>query len=215
MNGGTLGRRVVRGACSCGVAVLGAVIALVAAAGLAYANDRSTSVVCVDAQTGAWRASMSFGSIEVHEGHPVVVTFGSDSTTLTSPGPDGSATLTQDFSSGRDTATIAWTIVRNGADAQAGVEHFVRPEGCVAETTTSPTEPSTSPAPPPSAGPPPSTVPEPSGGPPASSSTPEPMRLPVTGGATPWTGLVALAALAGGLVIVRAARRAPDEVIGD
>ena len=62
------------------------------AAGTAAAADRSTDVACVDQTTGAWEASMTFSSVAVQEGHPVVLTFGSASVTLTDPGPGGGAT---------------------------------------------------------------------------------------------------------------------------
>ena len=89
MNGGTFARRGLMAA-----AVLGGSFGAVAGfAGVAHANDHSTDVVCSDKATGAWTATMSFGSIEVKEGHPVVVHFGSTSTTLQTPGPDGSASL--------------------------------------------------------------------------------------------------------------------------
>jgi hypothetical protein len=199
--------------------MLGGLVLAVVAAQPAGANDRSTAVVCIDEQTGAWRASMTFASIDVRAGHPVVIAFGSASTTLSSPGPDGQAALTQDFTAAQDAATIPWSVVRNGLDERSGVEHVTRPEGCVAQVdttppttpeTTTPTTPTTSPATPPASGPepPPSSTP-------TSGSTPQPMHLPVTGGATGWTTLAAIGALIGGLGITRAARRPPDEVIGD
>ena len=62
--------------------VITIVVAAVAIAGTAQANDRSTDVVCVDPSTGAWQVKMTFSSIDVHDGHPVVLRFGSDSATL-------------------------------------------------------------------------------------------------------------------------------------
>src|SRR5262245_56524292 len=83
-DGGRGGPRLIaRGALA--AMVVGATVG--GAAGWAAANDRTTDVVCVDPQTGAWRATMTFSSIEVHEGHPVVISFGSASTTLATPGP--------------------------------------------------------------------------------------------------------------------------------
>ena len=83
MDGGSSGARsVARGALAAAVIVA----ALALTGGSAMANDRSTEVVCVDRSTGAWRASMTFSSIDVHDGHPVVVTFGSAVATLAEPG---------------------------------------------------------------------------------------------------------------------------------
>jgi len=60
MNGGTFARRGLMAA-----AVLGGSFGAVAGfAGVAHANDHSTDVVCSDKATGAWTATMSFGSIE-------------------------------------------------------------------------------------------------------------------------------------------------------
>jgi hypothetical protein len=223
VDGGTR-RRARNGAQLIGVAMLGGLVLAAVTTRTAEANDRSTAVVCVDEQTGAWEASMTFASIDVREGHPVVITFGSASTTLTAPGPAGHATLTQRFTGGQDSATIAWSVVRNGLDATSGVEHVERPEGCVAQVdTTPPTTPATTtpttPATVPPATVPPATPPvsgpEPSTSTPTSGSTPAPVHLPVTGGAAGWTTLVAVGAVAAGLLLTRAGRRLPDEVIGD
>ena len=96
MNGGTLMRRGLLAAALIGGSIVSIVVGL---AGAAQANDHSTEAVCLDKTSGAWRASISFASIDVHDGHPVVITFGGASTTLTEPGPNGTATLHQDFSS--------------------------------------------------------------------------------------------------------------------
>jgi hypothetical protein len=211
VDGGTRLWRARRGARLIGGAVLGGLVLAAVTAQPAMANDRSTAVVCVDEQTGAWRASITFASIDVREGHPVVITFGTASTTLSTPGPDGHATLTQDFTGAQDSATIPWSVVRHGLDATSGVEHVTRPEGCVAQVeTTPPTTPATVPP-----ATPPASPPEPPTSTPTSGSTPGPVHLPVTGGATGWTTLVAVGALVGGLVLTRAGRRIPDEVIGD
>ena len=127
MDGGSSGARsVVRGALAAAVIV----VALTLTAGPAMANDRSTEVVCVDRSTGAWRASMTFSSIDVHDGHPVVVTFGSAPTTLAEPGAGGSATLSQDAGGDEASATWSWSIARNGVVEQAGSARFTRPAGC-------------------------------------------------------------------------------------
>ena len=106
--------------------------------GSAMANDRSTEVVCVDRSTGAWRASMTFSSIDVHDGHPVVVTFGSAVATLAAPGAHGSVTLSQGAGGDRASATWSWSIARNGVVEQAGSARFTRPAGCEGTPATEP-----------------------------------------------------------------------------
>ena len=101
-------------------------------AGTAHAHDRSTDVLCVDQDTGEWRASMTFSAIDVRDGRPVVVTFGSASATLTEAGPNGTATLVQGFGGDEPSATLAWTIIRGGAIEQAGRQSFDQPAGCEA-----------------------------------------------------------------------------------
>ncbi len=62
------------------------------AAGQASANDRAVVVSCTDQSAGTWEVSVTFSGIEVLADRPVQVTLGSDSTTLTEPGPDGTVT---------------------------------------------------------------------------------------------------------------------------
>jgi hypothetical protein len=230
MDGGRLGARLVwRGMLV--ATVLGGSVML---AGTAHAHDRSTDVLCVDQSTGEWRASMTFSAIDVRDGRPVVVTFGSASATLTEAGPNGTATLVQSFGGDQPSATLAWTIIRGGTIEQAGRQSFDQPAGCEAPPATAPPDsgpPATAPpdTPPPDSGPPapagpetPSTAPEaavpelPSPGP-AGPSTPAPRTapLPATGSPTTLVVLLAAAAVVGGALIVRWTRHQPDEVIGD
>ena len=213
MNGGRLFRR--------GVLVASLCMASTAAwAGVAQANDRSTAVICVDERAGDWRASMTFSSIDVRDGHPVEVSFGSDSATLTAPGPDGSATLHQDFGAGTDHASVAWSVARNGVVERSGSESFEQPSGCQAPATSEPPAsepPATQPPvtePPTTEAPTPGSTPQ---GPAASTPTSAPHAgaLPVTGRATALGGAVGLAVLLLGGAAVWAARRHPDELIGD
>ena len=64
-------------------------------AGQASANDRAVVVSCTDQSAGTWTVGVTFSSIEVKADRPVTVTLGSDSTTLTEPGPNGTVTLSQ------------------------------------------------------------------------------------------------------------------------
>ena len=235
MSGGTVRERARQcrarwvGRCLVGVALV--VAAAGGAAGTAAASDRSTDVVCVDQTTGAWEASMTFSSVAVQEGHPVVLTFGSASVTLTDPGPGGGATLTLSFDGGQSGATKTWTIVRNGAVDQSGSVAFDRPAGCEAAPTTPPstevppTEPPATEAPP--TGPPeteappqptPSPRPEspnPAPAVPAAPARPRAAPLPVTGVST-LVGLgLAAAAVAVGALVIRWTRRRADQFIGD
>jgi hypothetical protein len=206
MNGGTLVRRSVLGASLIGGSALGAIVF----AGSAYAHDQNGSVECVNADTGAWRATMSFSSVDVNEGHTAVVTFGSATATLHGP-DETTASLSQDFSADQASATVPWSIVRNETnESSSGEETFTKPEGCVPETTT--TVPESAPTTAPTTAPPAST-------PEAPSTTPashvDPADLPVTGSATAETAALAALAIVAGGVIIRVARRRPDEVIGD
>lgn len=234
MDGGSSGARsVARGALAAAVIVA----ALALTAGPAMANDRSTEVVCVDRSTGAWRASMTFSSIDVHDGHPVVVTFGSAATTLAEPGAGGSATLSQDAGGDRASAIWSWSIARNGVVERAGSATFSRPEGCESTPATAPPPtqpPATEPPPtPPPATVPPATVP-PASAPPAgptppgpgrpSAPVPSPAPPPTTGHTTPLptTGAPAVPLFAAAVVVVglgvlarRWAARRADQLIGD
>lgn len=174
MDGGSSGARsIARGAMAAAVTV----VALTLTGGTAMANDRSTDVVCVDRSTGAWRASMTFSSIDVHDGHPVVVTFGSAVATLAAPGADGSVTLSQGAGGDEASTTWPWSIARNGVVEGAGAARFTRPAGCegTPATTPPPTEP---PATPPATTPPATTGPPPTGPP----ATVPPATPPATTG---------------------------------
>jgi len=239
MDGGSSGARsVARGAMAAAVIV----VALALTGGTAMANDRSTDVVCVDRSTGAWRASMTFSSIDVHDGHPVVVTFGSAVATLTAPGADGSVTLSQDAGGDEASSTWSWSIARNGVVEGAGSARFTRPAGCEGTPATPPppTEPPTTtpPAsPPPTTGPPPTeppatvppaavppAAPTPPGSSrpdvPASVPTPPPTTdragpLPDTGLSAAPFGIAAVAVVGLGVLALRWARRRADQLIGD
>jgi hypothetical protein len=220
MDGGRGGARsVARGALAAAV-IMGA---LALTAGPAMANDRSTEVICIDRATGAWRASMTFSSIDVHDGHPVVVSFGSDTVTLTAPGADGSATLSQDAGGDEDSATWSWSIARNGVVERAGSDTFSRPGGCESTPATVPPPtqpPSTAPPPtPPPATMPPATAPPAGPRPPGpgrpAAPVPSPAPLPTTG--TPMLPLGAAAVVIVGLGALarRWAARRSDQLIGD
>jgi hypothetical protein len=58
-------------------------------AGQASANDRAVVVSCTDQSAGTWTVSVTFSSIEVKADRPVEVSLGSQTTTLTEPGPNG------------------------------------------------------------------------------------------------------------------------------
>ena len=229
MDGGSSGARsVARGALAAAVIVA----ALALTGGSAMANDRSTEVVCVDRSTGAWRASMTFSSIDVHEGHPVVVTFGSAVATLAAPGAHGSVTLSQGAGGDRAAATWSWSIARNGVVEQAGAARFTRPAGCEGTPATEP--PATPPpATEPPATPPPATQPpsapcrprrrRPAAAGPTSRRRCRPRRRPRTAldrcrtpacrrcrSASPQSRLVGL-----GVLARRWARRRADQLIGD
>jgi len=220
MDGGRGGARsVARGAVATGV--IAAVTGFTAlTAGPALANDRSTDVVCVDRSTGAWRATMTFSSIDVNDGHPVVVRFGSATTTLGDPGPDGSATLRQDASGDQAAATWGWSITRNGVVERSGSASFERPAGCAATQPSEPTEP-------------PATEP-PAAAPPVGPSPPGPSRpeipivvrtappttdraepLPVTGAPAGAIGAAAVVVVGLGALVLRWTKRRADQLIGD
>jgi LPXTG-motif cell wall-anchored protein len=181
-------------------------------AGQASANDRAVVVSCTDQSAGTWTVAVTFSSIEVKADRPVEVTLGSDTTTLTEPGANGTVTLSRTFGADQTAASITWLISR--LDYQnTGVLHLDRPAGC-GETTPSteapPTTPATEAAPTttPSTEAVPATVL-------AETVTPAPS---VESGSLPETGrstlpLVALGAGAviGGLGLVGATRRRPEK----
>jgi len=240
MDGGRgAARSVARGAMAAGV--IAAVTGFTAlTAGPAMANDRSTVVACVDRSTGEWRATMTFSSIDVKDGHPVVVRFGSATVTLADPGPDGSATLRQDASGDQAAATWAWSVTRNGVVERSGSSSFRRPGGCEATQTTGPTEPPATeppateppatepPATEPPATEPPATVPPVGPSPPGPSRPEIPMviptappttdragRLPVTGAPAGATGAAAVVVVGLGVLVLRWTKRRSDQLIGD
>jgi len=218
MHGGTLARRALLAAALVGGSIVSIVVGL---AGAAQANDHSTQTACIDKTTGAWRASITFASIDVHDGHPVVVSFGSASTTLTEPGPNGTATLHQDFTAKDQVEQVSWSIVRNGAAERSGSAVFSKPDGCVATpatvpTTAAPATPTTPPAPPTTAPAPPTTTHQPAAPAtrPAEHARSTSAPLPVTGGhPSPllWMGMLALGT---GAAITWLSRRRPDELSG-
>ena len=228
MDGGRGGARsVARGALAAAV-IVGA-LALTARS--AIANDRSTDVVCVDQSTGAWRASMTFSSIDVHDGHPVVVTFGSATATLAAPG-DGSVTLSQPAGGDDESATWSWSIARNGVVERAGSVTFSRPAGCESTPATAP-PPTQPPGTQPPATEPPATVP-PATTPPAGPTPPGPGRpsapvpspapppttgrtppLPSTGTPAVPLGVAAVVVVGLGVLARRWADRRADQLIGD
>lgn len=228
MDGGRGGARsVARGALAAAV-IVGA---LVLTPGSAMANDRSTDVVCVDQSTGAWRASMTFSSIDVHDGHPVVVTFGSATATLAAPETDGSVTLSQHAGGDEASAAWSWSIARNGVVERAGSATFSRPAGCESTPATAP-PPTQPPATQPPATEPPATVP-PATAPPVGPALPGPGRPsapvpssapPTTGRATPLPGtgtpavplgVAAVVVVGLGVLARRWADRRADQLIGD
>ncbi len=211
MNGGTLVRRGLLAA-----AVLGGSIgSLVSLAGTAQANDHSTQTICADPTTGAWRGSITFSSIDVQADHPVVVTFGSASETLTNPGPNGTVTLTQDFSSKSDAEQVTWTIVRNGTAERSGSVTFTKPDGCHESVPS--TEPPTT-APPSTEAPPTTPVAStaPNTAPPTAPHRTRPAvtALPVTGGHPSPLLWVGLGSLAAGALITWLTRRQPEDLPG-
>ena len=224
MDGGRGGARsVARGVLAAAVMVA----ALAATAGSAMANDRSTEVVCIDQSTGAWRASMTFSSIDVRDGHPVVVTFGSAVETLSAPGADGSVRLSQDAGGAEASATWSWSVARNGVVERAGSATFARPAGCEGTPATEPpaTQPPATQPPasaPPVTAPPGAPTPATPGQPevPAPSAPPPPTThraapLPVTGTPAVPIGAAALAVLGLGLLARRWVGRRADQLIGD
>ena len=186
-------------------------------AGQASANDRAVVVSCTDQSAGTWTVAVTFSSIEVKADRPVQVTLGSDTTTLTEPGANGTVTLSHTFGAGQSSASITWSVVR--LDYQnMGVLHLDRPAGC-GETTPSTEAPPTTPRPRLSRRPPrshdeaaPTTVPATRAG---RDRDPGAERavgsLPETGRST--LPLVALGAGAviGGLGLVGATRRRPEK----
>jgi len=187
-------------------------------AGQASANDRAVVVSCTDQSAGTWTVAVTFSSIEVKVDRPVQVTLGSDTTTLTEPGANGTVTLSHTFGAGQSAASITWSIVR--LDYQnMGVLNLDRPAGC-GETTPSTEAPPTTPAPPATEAVPTTTPSSPTTeAVPATvlaeTVTPAPS---VQSGSLPETGrstlpLVALGAGAviGGLGLVGATRRRPEK----
>lgn len=180
-------------------------------AGQASANDRAVVVSCTDQSAGTWTVGVTFSSIEVKADRPVQVTLGSDTTTLTEPGANGTVTLSHTFGGGQTSASITWSIVR--LDYQnMGVLHLDRPAGC-GETTPSTEAPPTTPAPPstestPSTETVPATVL-------AETVTPAPSvqsgSLPETGRPTLPLVAVGAGAVIGGLGLVGATRRRPEK----
>ena len=79
-------------------------------AGQASANDRAVVVSCTDQSAGTWTVAVTFSSIEVKADRPVTVTLGSDTTTLTEPGPNGTVTLSRTFGADQPSATLTWLI---------------------------------------------------------------------------------------------------------
>ena len=176
-------------------------------AGQASANDRAVVVSCTDQSAGTWTVSVTFSSIEVKADRPVTVSLGSHTTTLNTPGPNGTVTLSHTFGADQSSPSIEWSIVR--LDYQnMGELHLDRPAGC-GETTPSteapPTTPATEAAP---------TTPSTEATPTvpatvlAETVTPAPIALPETGRSTlPLVGLGAGAVIGGlGLVGVTSRR---------
>jgi LPXTG-motif cell wall-anchored protein len=183
----------------------GAALALSGAAlfvaGQASANDRAVVVSCTDQSAGTWEVSVTFSSIEVKADHPVDVTLGSSHATLTEPGPNGTVTLSQHFGGDQDAASLTWSVVR--LDYQnMGVLHLDRPAECREAPPSS--EAPTTPAPPTA---PPATVL-------AETVTPAPSvqsaALPETGRTTLPLIVLGAGAVVGGLGLVGAARRRPE-----
>jgi LPXTG-motif cell wall-anchored protein len=183
-------------------------------AGQANANDRAVVVSCTDQSAGTWTVSVTFSSIEVKADRPVTVSLGSETTTLTEPGPNGTVTLSHTFSADQSSASITWSIVR--LDYQnTGVLHLDRPAGC-GETTPSTEAPPTTPAPP-STEAAPTTITEAAPTVPATvlaeTVTPAPsvQSLPQTGRPTLPLLAVGAGAVLGGLGLVGATRRRPEK----
>jgi LPXTG-motif cell wall-anchored protein len=183
----------------------GAALALSGAAlfvaGQASANDRAVVVSCTDQSAGTWEVSVTFSSIEVKADRPVDVTLGSSHATLTEPGPNGTVTLSQHFGGDQDAASLTWSVVR--LDYQnMGVLHLDRPAECRPAPPSS--EAPTTPAPPTA---PPATVL-------AETVTPAPSvqsaALPETGRPTLPLIVLGAGAVVGGLGLVGAARRRPE-----
>jgi LPXTG-motif cell wall-anchored protein len=183
----------------------GAALALSGAAlfvaGQASANDRAVVVSCTDQSAGTWEVSVTFSSIEVKADRPVDVTLGSSHATLTEPGPNGTVTLSQHFGGDQDAASLTWSVVR--LDYQnMGVLHLDRPAECREAPPSS--EAPTTPAPPTA---PPATVL-------AETVTPAPSvqsaALPETGRPTLPLIVLGAGAVVGGLGLVGAARRRPE-----
>ena len=191
------------------------------AAGQASANDRAVVVSCSDQSAGTWRVSVTFSGIEVRADRPVEVTLGSDSTTLTEPGANGTVTMHQSFGGGQSSASVTWTVVR--LDYQnAGVLHLDRPADC--QETPSTEAPPTTEAPPvtevaptPFAAPP-----SPEVAPPAAPVTVLAVQvapakatvtqaLPETGRPTMPMLALGAGAVVGGLGLVGVARRRPEK----
>jgi LPXTG-motif cell wall-anchored protein len=99
------------------------------AAGQASANDRAVVVSCTDQSAGTWEVSVTFSGIEVLADRPVQVTLGSDSTTLTQPGPDGTVTMRQSFGGDQSSASTTWSVVRHDYQNK-GVLNLDRPGDC-------------------------------------------------------------------------------------
>jgi LPXTG-motif cell wall-anchored protein len=183
-------------------------------AGQANANDRAVVVSCTDQSAGTWTVAVTFSSIEVKADRPVDVSLGSETTTLTEPGPNGTVTLSHTFGADQSSASITWSIVR--LDYQnTGVLHLDRPAGC-GETTPSTEAPPTTPAPP-STEAAPTTITEAAPTVPATvlaeTVTPAPsvQSLPQTGRPTLPLVAVGAGAVLGGLGLVGATRRRPEK----
>ncbi|HEX6786835.1 MAG TPA: LPXTG cell wall anchor domain-containing protein [Acidimicrobiales bacterium] len=183
-------------------------------AGQANANDRAVVVSCTDQSAGTWTVAVTFSSIEVKADRPVEVSLGSETTTLTEPGPNGTVTLSHTFGADQSSASITWSIVR--LDYQnTGVLHLDRPAGC-GETTPSTEAPPTTPAPP-STEAAPTTITEAAPTVPATvlaeTVTPAPsvQSLPQTGRPTLPLVAVGAGAVLGGLGLVGATRRRPEK----
>jgi LPXTG-motif cell wall-anchored protein len=187
-------------------------------AGQASANDRAVVVSCTDQSAGTWTLAVTFSSIEVKVDRPVQVTLGSDTTTLTEPGANGTVTLSHTFGADQPSASMTWSIVR--LDYQnMGVLRLDRPAGC-GETTPSTEAPPTTPAPPSTEAAPttPSTEAAPTTVPAtvlAETVTPAPSvqsgSLPQTGRPTLPLVAVGAGAVIGGLGLVGATRRRTEK----
>ena len=178
------------------------------AAGQASANDRAVVVSCTDQSSGGWTVSVTFSGIEVREDRPVDVSLGSDHATLTEPGANGTVTLQQSFGGDQASASLTWLIQR--VDYQnTGRLDIDRPAECQVQEST-----------PPSSEAPPTTTPVTEAAPTtapvtvlAAQATPAPVSraLPATGRPTAPLAALGAGALLGGLGLVAATRRRPEQ----